>query len=408
MITHLWKEWRDHRAVILGIVALLPPVIFAALLLLPEGVVALPTVGAAAGLAITALALGADLFPGEIRRGTLMFLRRLPGGLGPVFAAKAILLMGALVLSTALGFGAANLAQRVASRPALGLDWTYAPEALAVALWIFAVAMWLPRGELAVPATALCLAAFILPMHLLLEANPGLKVPVSAMNVGRWALVPAAILVAWLSFRGRRFGGAWGSAWRGLLVTLVLFTPAWGYVAEKASDWRHFDPRDRICLCDGSIGTGGRYAFLNAAAIDSSGRHGPNHAILVDLETGEWRRVGSPRDRFCVGPTAFGATQSVVAHVVEGSDQSTREQRRVWENWYDGATGTWFKAGWSHLRIEEVEARRRRPVKAPPQVEVPGDLLVLAVLDGGAVMGIRDARAIVRLRDGKEERLFPR
>ncbi|MFI5401465.1 MAG: hypothetical protein ACHQ1G_00800 [Planctomycetota bacterium] len=405
MITHLWKEWRDHRAVILGIVALLPPVIFAALLLIPEGVVALPTAGAAAGLAVVALALGADLVPGEVRRGTLMFLRRLPGGLGPVFLAKAVLLLGALLLSGALGFGAANLAQRVAGRPALALDWTYAPEALAVVLWIFAVAMWLPRGELAVPATALCLGAFILPMHLLLEWNPGLKLPASAMTVGQWALIPGALLVAWLSWRGRRFGGAWGSAWRGLLVTLLLFTPAWGYVADKASDWRYFDPRDPICrLHRGWVGVGGRYAFLNGRAPGSR----PNHAILVDLQTGEWRKVGAPGDYFSVKAYRPEATQPVVAHVVDASDVSTREQRRVWEDYYDGATAERFKSGWSHLRIDEVAARLRRPVKAPPAVAMPPDLNLLAVLDDGAVIGIRDGRAIVRVRDGHEEQLFPR
>jgi hypothetical protein len=191
-------------------------------------------------------------------------------------------------------------------------------------------------------------------------------------------------------------------------VTLALFSPAWGYVADKASDWRHFDPRDRVCLCDGSIGTGGRHAFLNAAMIDSSGKHGPSHAILVDLETGEWRQVGDPRDRFHAGPSVFGATQPVVAHVVEASDESTREKRKVWENWYDGATGRWFKAGWSHLRIEEVEARRRKPAKPPPQVAAPEGVVVLAVLDDGAVIGIRDKRAIVRVRDGTAEQLFPR
>jgi hypothetical protein len=398
VITHLWKEWRDHRAVILGIVALLPPVIFAALLLIPEGVVALPTAGAAAGLAVVALALGADLVPGEVRRGTLMFLRRLPGGLGPVFLAKAVLLVVALLLSGALGFGAANLAQRVAGRPALALDWTYAPEALAVVLWIFAVAMWLPRGELAVPATALCLGAFVLPMRMLLEWNPGLKLPVDAMTLGRWTLVPAGLLVAWLSFRGRRFGGAWGSAWRGLLVTLVLFTPAWGYVADRASDWRRFDPNDAQCrLWWGYVGTGGRYVFLNAFC------GGPSHAILVDLQTGDWRAVGAPRDLFEVDAMVPVAPQPVVWH----QEESTREKGHVWRNYYDGATGERFKSGWSDMRVEEVEARRR-PQKRPTQVAMPKDLTVLAVLDDGAVIGIRDGRAIVRVRDGHEEQLFPR
>ena len=114
MTHHLWKEWRDHRAVILGICALLPPVVFAAILLVPKGLFALPTAGAAAGLAIAALALGADLVPDEVRRGTISFLRRLPDGLGAVFAAKAALLVGTLALSAALGYTAASLAERAA------------------------------------------------------------------------------------------------------------------------------------------------------------------------------------------------------------------------------------------------------------------------------------------------------
>jgi len=400
VIPHLWKEWRDHRAVILGIVALLPPVIFAALLLIPEGTVALPTAGAAIGLAAAAFALGADLIPGEVRRGTLMFLRRLPGGLGAVFAAKAILLVGALVLSTALGFGAASLAEKVAGRPAVALDWTYAPEALGAALWIFAVAMWLPRGELAVPATALCLGAFVLPMRLLLEWNPGLKLPASAMDVGRWALVPGALLVAWLSFRGRRFGGAWGSAWRGLAVTLALFTPAWGYVADRAGDWRHFDPRDAACRLDwGLVGVGGRYAFLNARC------GGPNHALVVDLETGSWRAVGTPGDRFECLPGTWIGGQPVVAH----TEESTRDSRHVWQNYYDGATGERFKSGWSDMRMEDVEARRAKQVYVPREMPVlhARDRL-LGFLNDGTTITFRDQRTIVRIRDGKEEQLFPR
>ncbi|HEX5137934.1 MAG TPA: hypothetical protein VFY93_13235 [Planctomycetota bacterium] len=399
MIPHLWKEWRDHRAVILGIAALLPPVLFAAMLLIPEDVVALPTAGAAAGLAAAAFALGADLVPGEIRRGTMLFLKRLPSGLGAVFAAKAVLLVGAIAASATLGYGIGSLAQKVAGRPAAALDWTYAPEALAVALWVFAVAMWLPRGELAVPATALCLGVFLLPMHLLLEWNPGMKLPAAAMSVGRWALVPGALLVAWLSFRGRRFGGPWGSAWRGLLVTLVLFTPAWGYVANRAAEWRRFDPRDPECrLEDGFVGVGGRYVFVNARC------GGPNHAILVDLAEGSSIGIGAPRDEFRVPARGWLATVPVVAH----AEESTRDRRHVWENYYDGATGGRFKSGWSDMRIDEVEVMRRRPVKSPPDVKLPEGLTVLAVLDDGAVVAIRDHRAIVRVKDGQEEQVFPR
>ncbi len=377
---HLWKEWRDHRAVILGILALLPPVLFAAMLLIPEGMVALPTAGAAAGLAIAALALGADLVPGEVRRGTILFLRRLPSGLGAVFAAKAVLLVGALALSAALGFGVGNLAQKVAGRPAVALDWTYAPEALAVALWIFAVAMWLPRGELAVPATALCLGAFVLPMHLMLQWNPGLKLPAAALDMGRWALVPGALLVAWLSWRGRRFGGAWGSAWRGLVVTLLLFTPAWGYVAGRVGDWRYFDLDDPACEIDAALpGAGWRYAFLNARC------GGPNHAVVLDLKTGDWRKAGAPGDHFWP-PRGAG-----VYPVLALDEEAARDRRGVWQHYYDGATGEEFKSGWSYLRHEEVENRLARPLGYD-----------------GTRLEIRDRRTLVLVRDGTEEQVFPR
>jgi len=388
-LPHLWKEWRDHRAVILGITALLPPVLFAAMLLIPEGVVALPTAGAAAGLAIAALALGADLVPGEIRRGTLMFLRRLPTGLGTVFAAKAILLVGALALSTALGFLAASLAQRVAGHPALALDWTYAPEALALALWIFAVAMWLPRGELAVPATALCLGAFVLPMHLLLEANPGLKLAAPALSVGRWALVPAALLVAWLSFRGRRFGGAWGSAWRGLLVTLLLFTPAWGYVGQKVSDWRYFDLSDpALEIDDAFLGAGERYVFLNARC------GGPSHAVIVDATTSAWRSVGAPGEHFW--PLRGAGVSSVLELETQFRPETPAHGaalgvRGHWSRYFDATNGEEFKSGWSFLRLDEVEARLKRPVP-----------------DNGARVEIRGKRRLVLVRGTTEEQVFPR
>lgn len=389
MITHLWKEWRDHRAVLLGIAVLLPPVLFAAMLLIPEGTVALPTAGAAAGLAIAAFALGADLVPGEIRRGTLLFLRRLPAGLGPVFAAKAILLVFALAASTALGFGAGNLAQRIAGRPTAALDWTYAPEAIAVVLWIFAVAMWLPRGELAVPATALCLGAFVLPMHLMLAWNPGLHVPASAISLGCWVLIPAALLVAWASFRGRRFGGAWGSAWRGLIVTLILFTPAWGYVGKRVSDWRYFDLRDPACEVNWAFQGAGRYAFLNASC------RGPSRAVILDLETGAWRTVGAPRDHFW--PVRETAARSVFAL----EEEATQDSRGHWVHYYDALTGEEFKSGWSYMVHDEVERRIARPV--------PDDGARLEMRDedenGGRVFS--RWRRLVLVRDGQEQQVFP-
>jgi hypothetical protein len=113
--------------------------------------------------------------------------------------------------------------------------------------------------------------------------------------------------------------------------------------------------------------------------------------------------VGAPGDVFEVDPVFPNALRPVAWH----TEMSSRESGRFWRNGYDGETGERFKSGWSHMRFEEVEARRLRE-KRPPQVATPKDLWMVAVLDDGAVIGIRDRRALVRVHDGKEERLFPR
>lgn len=378
MIPYLWKEWRDHRGLLVGGAVLVPFAVLGALLLIDQAVA--PVVGAGVGLAAAALAFASDLVPGEARRGTLTFLRRLPRGLGPAFVAKAAVLVAACAAYAALGFGAAALAQRTLGHPAAGMDWTYAPEACALGLWIFAVAMWLPRGELAVPATIVCLGLLLLPAYLVLAANPGLEPSRAATGIFRWSLAPGALLVAWLSFvRGRRFGGAWGSAWRGLLATVLLFTPAWGYVVHEAGEWRHFDPADPRCRFGTAfLGEGGRHVFANARC------GGPNHAVIVDVETGEWRTVGAPRDHFW--PVRGAASYPVVALI----EEAMRDDRGVWQHYYDGATAEEFKSGWSHMRHDEVERRLARPTTHDGSY---------AFARGGA---------LILVRGGVEEQVFPR
>jgi len=379
VIPYLWKEWRDHRGLLVGGAVLVPVAVLGALLLIDEAVA--PVVGAGLGLAAAALAFASDLVPGEARRGTLLFLRRLPRGLGPAFVAKAAVLVAAGAAYAALGFGAAALARRILGHPAAGMDWTYAPEACALGLWIFAVAMWLPRGELAVPATLIFLGLLLLPAYLILAANPGLEPSGSATGIFRWSLAPGALLVAWLSFvRGRRFGGAWGSAWRGLFATVLLFTPAWGYVAHEAWEWRYFDLDDPACEIQWAfLGAGNRHVFLNASS------HGPTRGVILDVETGEWRVVGAPRDDFW--PVQGAGVYPVLAL----EDEDMRDDRGIWLHYYDGATGEEFKSGWSHLRHEEVERRLAAPVP-----------------DDGTRLEVRGRRTLVLIRDGIEEQVFPR
>ena len=96
MRNYIWKEWRDHRTVVFGIAICVPLLLLIARFALPQNVVASEVfvqVAAWGTLAIAVLALGSDLVPGEVRRGRIPFLARMPADLGVAFAAKLVFLL---------------------------------------------------------------------------------------------------------------------------------------------------------------------------------------------------------------------------------------------------------------------------------------------------------------------------
>ncbi|MHC4409617.1 MAG: hypothetical protein ACYS0F_11495, partial [Planctomycetota bacterium] len=94
---YLWKEWREFRAVAIGLAVALPLLLALALVALPERIygdrdaaLMFAGIGGLGMLMITLFALTTDLFAGEVRSGGIDFLGRLPAGLGKPFAAKAL------------------------------------------------------------------------------------------------------------------------------------------------------------------------------------------------------------------------------------------------------------------------------------------------------------------------------
>jgi hypothetical protein len=84
-LAHLRKEWREHRAVLLGVALAIPLLLAigcAASDALAFGMpLAFPWV-VAAGTALTVLGLATELWAGEARRDGLLLLRRTPGAVG--------------------------------------------------------------------------------------------------------------------------------------------------------------------------------------------------------------------------------------------------------------------------------------------------------------------------------------
>lgn len=307
-LAYLWKEWRDHRAVLLGMALAVPCLMAVAGLTLPtnyfedDTYTVVATLGC---LAIFVFAISTDLVPGEARRGRLGFLRRQPHGLSRAFAAKFLFFSGLACAFTAYGFLAAGLTSWLVA----GFFPAFAPPAdffwLAViaVLWVFAVSCCLPRGVLAIPATVgICILA-LLPIAFLLKAYPH----AGWLDWGGWATVAlwlaGGVAAGWLAFvRGRRHGGGALSAarWCGA-ITLVCVVPYWADAAHTAYQW-HFHSTPFIT--DAIIGEGGDYAFVNRHLIrpgkDTHGhsRLAPVRSVIVDLRTGEARPVGGVTSRF--------------------------------------------------------------------------------------------------------------
>jgi hypothetical protein len=80
---YVWKEWRDQRAGLARLAAVLVLLALCALLL-PEPVTGDPlfvSVFACVALAAFALSVGSDLLAGELARDRVRLLERQPGGL---------------------------------------------------------------------------------------------------------------------------------------------------------------------------------------------------------------------------------------------------------------------------------------------------------------------------------------
>jgi len=397
----LWKEWRDQRVVLLGLLAGTLLLFGMAKAVLPDKVLessSFRDIALFSCLGLAVLVFASDLVCGEERRGHLRLLRRTPSGLLPVFLAKTAWMAGAVACLGAWGWLAAGLVSGIyASFP-----WVRLCTGVAVAAgaWGVAASCWLPRGALAVPAAGLVLGLLALPVYLSYERYPGLKPPPRAVEAFVVLLAAAAIPVGWLSFvRGKRFErGLWAGAWRGLLATFLVFVPAYGFTAVEVRNWHWVDPaNERFTMTWGYLGPNHRYVYVNSYMARAYGfdpenaqtpAGGPNAALVLDLETGAWREVGMPNDVFCpagASSTMWWEVRPTVPVKVVGRrdaaasrlDDKGLRTKRAWMHYHDAATTEVVKSGWSDMRHPEVDAlgpRARSYVPAGYELVLPRGL----------------------------------
>ncbi|MFI5401464.1 MAG: hypothetical protein ACHQ1G_00795 [Planctomycetota bacterium] len=298
--TYLWKEWRDHRAVLVGMVVAVPALLVVMGFSLPR--TALDVASQRAGFAALAsfacfvlfvVSLAADLVPGEARRGHRWFLERLPGGLGAAFRGKLVLFVAGAAFFATYGYLAAALSCRIVAGdwPSLLSPTTVTWILADIALWVFAVSCALPRGALSLPAAGALALLLALPVLVCWQFDPWGRpkhwwdgAPLLAL----WGF--GAIVAARVAFRRPGFLGAGRAC---LVVGAVCALPYW---ADAAHDAYLIGVNSRPVIMGGFVGEGGRYAFLNRGRRDTVDRSGWSERIdfppvIVDLETGAVREM---------------------------------------------------------------------------------------------------------------------
>jgi hypothetical protein len=319
---YLWKEWREQRATLGWLALALFLLAGGGMLLAPRQMVAadpiLIFVSSALCLLAAMLTVGGDLLPGEVVRGRVRLLERLPAGLGAAFRAK-FLFLGAIALVSML-YGASLVlvfsAIRTGALPDLVLAEGGSPASailhgsllfflefllfFGISLWIFAASSWLPRAALALPAAAILLSLLGWPLWLILLQGDW-YLP-RQWEVPGFALLglAGAPVTAWVSFtHGLRFGrSSRQAAWRGIAVAVLFVSPAWAWTGQRIHDAWSIDPMDRdFCILDCVVGEGQDFAFVTGYREDYASLDGGPlfHALVVDLATGDWRSEGEGR-----------------------------------------------------------------------------------------------------------------
>ena len=274
---YLWKEWREFRSIAIGLVVSVPLLLLLAGLPLGnrafadhDGAMSFALVGGLGALIVALFALTTDLVAGEVRRGRIEFLGRLPSGLPAAFVAKSIVFLVGAAGSFAYGFwcGALVAEWRGGFEPTLA-EVLSEPAFVWCALIVcgaLPAACMAPRGVLVLPLAALIWGAVLLAFVTLAE-HGGLTVRSFEAFLKGWStpvFVAAAIGVAtYFAFvRGYRFGGGWPRAMRGgmLIVALACAVPGWPMA--RAAIARHDPEGGTPTIARVLLSHDGRHAYI--------------------------------------------------------------------------------------------------------------------------------------------------
>jgi len=276
------KEWREHRAIAIGLLLALPLLYAMTAFALPERALAdreagriVALIGGLAAMAIALFAITSDLFSGKVRSGRIAFLDRFPAGLTRPFAAKALVFVVGVGGFFLYGFqlaawivawrggeaaGLADMLGRTLPTGAWRMHANFAWVGLLVLLAL-PVSCFAPRGVLTLPLTALIGALVVGPAALSNELLP--REP-----AGRWFLAALLLVAAWLAFvRGYRAGGRWPRVMKWGVIVLLFAPLTHGMPVAKAFFLERGWIEGRESVLQVYLGRDGRYLYVERAAF---------------------------------------------------------------------------------------------------------------------------------------------
>lgn len=388
-VAHVLRELRDQRSILIGVFLALPVLNLLAFWAFEDRLVEAPVDTAAGGvppiaLGLFLLAVVGDVFAGESRRGTLAFLRRLPGGMRRAFAAKLIVTLAGSVLTVvwqALLLWACWWLWNRSYVPTPGgvlhaaLTSPLLLPVATVGAFVLLASTWLQHGGMAILLAPMMLGALLAPAVVWGRAHPVIVRWV--LGHDRWSLVVAvataisamAILAAAVSFLGGRrvVRSAWSAAWRGLAVLLVLVGGAYAYGGWRIHEALDFRPGEEgASITKAYLGRGGQALFVEARHERKGRWHGQSYDALsrvwvVDVETGAMRTIGDLGETIERPPHAgrWGwwtydgpSLEPLSSYVQRSVDAEGRES----ETWIDGASGAIRKVVAGGVRTPDIVA----------------------------------------------------
>lgn len=300
---YLWKEWREQRTALFALALLLPALVTLIGYQLPRRLATSTTfvaVVTALSVVLMLVVVGGELLGGE-RRRELVWLERLPRGLGAAFPAKLFVFVGttamALVAGFALAFGVTQLrggAFGGSFQPSRDLQHVLLTVgcAVAVAPWVFSASAWCPRGPLAFAGGALLALGLAFPLFAF--DHFGYQPEVWELVAGSTLFLAGALVSAWVGFNRQRLGASLGSVClRGGgcgVLALVPFWP-WAGVQLQARDAIVLGSED--CLLGVAwVSEDARVALLEVQVDSPRWRHPvPSRALWIDLEHGKFHEL---------------------------------------------------------------------------------------------------------------------